>query len=100
MGRVFVVELEGRSYRCKFCKTHLALSDDLVSRVLFLILFLFNFHNFFIFYFYLLILAILKMIEHGNSLCTLLLNQSWTYVWFCSESIMIHGKVDILFLNQ
>jgi hypothetical protein len=34
MGRVFVVELEGRSYRCKFCKTHLALADDLVSRVL------------------------------------------------------------------
>ncbi|XP_052179229.1 protein yippee-like At5g53940 [Diospyros lotus] len=32
MGRVFVVELEGRAYRCKFCKTHLALSDHLVSR--------------------------------------------------------------------
>ncbi|KAG2681932.1 hypothetical protein I3760_11G166400 [Carya illinoinensis] len=32
MGRVFVVELEGSSYRCKFCKTHLALADDLVSR--------------------------------------------------------------------
>ncbi|KAK4771187.1 hypothetical protein SAY87_031719 [Trapa incisa] len=32
MGRIFVVELEGRSYRCKFCKTHLALADDLVSR--------------------------------------------------------------------
>ncbi|KAG5546188.1 hypothetical protein RHGRI_018387 [Rhododendron griersonianum] len=30
--RVFVVELEGRAYRCKFCKTHLALADDLVSR--------------------------------------------------------------------
>ncbi|KAL5564330.1 hypothetical protein UlMin_028450 [Ulmus minor] len=32
MGRIFVVEPEGRSYRCKFCKTHLALADDLVSR--------------------------------------------------------------------
>ncbi|CAJ2659746.1 unnamed protein product [Trifolium pratense] len=32
MGRIFVVELEGRSYRCKFCKTHLALADDLISR--------------------------------------------------------------------
>ncbi|KAH1063554.1 hypothetical protein J1N35_028541 [Gossypium stocksii] len=32
MGRVFVVELDGRSYRCGFCKTHLALPDDLVSR--------------------------------------------------------------------
>ncbi|XWS10028.1 hypothetical protein CRYUN_Cryun39dG0040500 [Craigia yunnanensis] len=32
MGRIFVVELDGRSYRCKFCRTHLALPDDLVSR--------------------------------------------------------------------
>lgn len=32
MGRVFVVVLEGRAYECKFCKTHLALADDLVSR--------------------------------------------------------------------
>ncbi|XP_028796813.1 protein yippee-like At5g53940 isoform X2 [Neltuma alba] len=32
MGRIFVVELEGRSYRCKYCKTHLALADDLISR--------------------------------------------------------------------
>ncbi|GMJ13870.1 hypothetical protein like AT5G53940 [Hibiscus trionum] len=32
MGRVFVVELDGRSYRCRFCRTHLALPDDLVSR--------------------------------------------------------------------
>ena len=35
MGRVFAVELEGRAYECKFCKTHLALADDLVSRVIF-----------------------------------------------------------------
>ncbi|XP_060209325.1 protein yippee-like At5g53940 isoform X1 [Lycium barbarum] len=33
MGRIFVVDLEGRTYKCKFCKTHLALTDDLVSRV-------------------------------------------------------------------
>ncbi|XAR56520.1 hypothetical protein NMG60_11037044 [Bertholletia excelsa] len=32
MGRIFVVELEGRAYICKFCKTQLALADDLVSR--------------------------------------------------------------------
>ncbi|KAM5586106.1 protein yippee-like [Rosa sericea] len=32
MGRIFVLELEGRSYRCKFCKTHLALFSDCVSR--------------------------------------------------------------------
>ncbi|KAJ4976566.1 hypothetical protein NE237_001672 [Protea cynaroides] len=32
MGRVFLVELDGRIYRCKFCKSHLALADDLVSR--------------------------------------------------------------------
>ncbi|KAG8386348.1 hypothetical protein BUALT_Bualt03G0139500 [Buddleja alternifolia] len=32
MGRIFVVDLEGRTYRCKYCKTHLALADELVSR--------------------------------------------------------------------
>ncbi|EOY13083.1 Yippee family zinc-binding protein, putative isoform 2, partial [Theobroma cacao] len=32
MGRIFVVELDGRSYRCKFCRTHLALPEDLASR--------------------------------------------------------------------
>ncbi|OAY54842.1 protein yippee-like At5g53940 [Manihot esculenta] len=32
MGRIFVVELEGRSYRCKYCGTHFALPVDLVSR--------------------------------------------------------------------
>ncbi|XP_071905272.1 protein yippee-like At5g53940 isoform X4 [Coffea arabica] len=32
MGRIFVVDLEGRTYKCKFCKTHLALAGDLVSR--------------------------------------------------------------------
>ncbi|XP_074311158.1 protein yippee-like At5g53940 [Silene latifolia] len=32
MGRIFAIELEGRTYKCKFCKTQLALSDDLVSR--------------------------------------------------------------------
>ncbi|GKV02018.1 hypothetical protein SLEP1_g14505 [Rubroshorea leprosula] len=36
MGRVFLVELDGRSYRCKFCRAHFALLDDLVSR---------NFHS-------------------------------------------------------
>lgn len=38
MGRIFVVELEGRCYKCKFCKTHLALVSDCVSRVLYLTL--------------------------------------------------------------
>ncbi|XP_030511918.1 protein yippee-like At5g53940 [Rhodamnia argentea] len=32
MGRIYLVELEGRSYRCKYCKTHLALAEDLISR--------------------------------------------------------------------
>ncbi|KAL9236434.1 hypothetical protein vseg_011107 [Gypsophila vaccaria] len=32
MGRIFVIEVEGRTYKCKFCKTQLALADDLVSR--------------------------------------------------------------------
>ncbi|WVZ02633.1 hypothetical protein V8G54_023439 [Vigna mungo] len=44
MGRIFTVELEGRSYGCKSCKTHLALADDLISRfaILMGVLFLFN----------------------------------------------------------
>ncbi|CAH9100001.1 unnamed protein product [Cuscuta europaea] len=32
MGRLFLVDLEGRTYNCKFCKAQLALADDLVSR--------------------------------------------------------------------
>ncbi|KAJ8761098.1 hypothetical protein K2173_000777 [Erythroxylum novogranatense] len=32
MGRVFMVELEGRCYRCKHCDCPLALSDDVLSR--------------------------------------------------------------------
>ncbi|KAG5561708.1 hypothetical protein RHGRI_004677 [Rhododendron griersonianum] len=32
MGRVFLVELEGRSYRCRYCHSPLALADDVVSR--------------------------------------------------------------------
>ncbi|XP_042481620.1 protein yippee-like At5g53940 isoform X2 [Macadamia integrifolia] len=32
MGRVFLVELDGRVYKCKFCRSHLALADDLVSK--------------------------------------------------------------------
>ncbi|KAF3449577.1 hypothetical protein FNV43_RR10306 [Rhamnella rubrinervis] len=32
MGRLFVITLEGRFYRCKHCETHLALSDDILSR--------------------------------------------------------------------
>ncbi|KAJ0694909.1 hypothetical protein HanPI659440_Chr15g0614191 [Helianthus annuus] len=34
MGRVFLVELEGRTYKCKFCKTNLALAENVVSRVI------------------------------------------------------------------
>lgn len=35
MGRVFLVELQGRSfYKCRFCHTHLALSDNVLSWVL------------------------------------------------------------------
>ncbi|KAG5235442.1 protein yippee [Salix suchowensis] len=32
MGRISVVELEGRSYICKFCGTHFALPNQLVSK--------------------------------------------------------------------
>lgn len=33
MGRLFVITLEGSIYCCKHCKTHLALSDDIMSKV-------------------------------------------------------------------
>ncbi|KAI4385656.1 hypothetical protein MLD38_003652 [Melastoma candidum] len=32
MGRVFVVTLEGKIYSCKYCKTHLAVCEDIVSK--------------------------------------------------------------------
>ncbi|GAV75475.1 Yippee domain-containing protein [Cephalotus follicularis] len=32
MGRLFVVSLEGKVYSCKHCNTHLALSDDIISK--------------------------------------------------------------------
>ncbi|KAK7362815.1 hypothetical protein VNO77_04938 [Canavalia gladiata] len=32
MGRVFVLDLDGRSYRCRFCYTPLALADHVLSR--------------------------------------------------------------------
>ncbi|XP_019103771.1 protein yippee-like isoform X1 [Beta vulgaris subsp. vulgaris] len=34
MGRLFVVHLEGKIYSCKHCRTHLAVSEDIVSKVL------------------------------------------------------------------
>ncbi|WVZ07698.1 hypothetical protein V8G54_021044 [Vigna mungo] len=33
MGRLFVVNLEGKIYSCKHCHTHLALYDDIYSKV-------------------------------------------------------------------
>ncbi|KAB5544354.1 hypothetical protein DKX38_012466 [Salix brachista] len=33
MGRLFVVNLEGKFYSCKHCRTHLALYDDIVSKL-------------------------------------------------------------------
>ncbi|XP_047318122.1 protein yippee-like At5g53940 [Impatiens glandulifera] len=32
MGRVFIIEIEGRSYRCKCCTIPLALAHDIISR--------------------------------------------------------------------
>uniref|UniRef100_A0A7C8ZNM9 Protein yippee-like n=1 Tax=Opuntia streptacantha TaxID=393608 RepID=A0A7C8ZNM9_OPUST len=32
MGRVFVVELDGKAYRCRCCDSPLALADDVLSR--------------------------------------------------------------------
>ncbi|KAE8705481.1 Plastidic type i signal peptidase 1 isoform 2 [Hibiscus syriacus] len=36
MGRLFVVNLERKAYNCKHCKTHLALCDDIVSKIRFI----------------------------------------------------------------
>ncbi|XWS07647.1 hypothetical protein CRYUN_Cryun41cG0007400 [Craigia yunnanensis] len=32
MGRLFVMNLEGKVYSCKHCKTHLALCEDIFSK--------------------------------------------------------------------
>ncbi|KAH7672925.1 putative Yippee-type zinc-binding protein [Dioscorea alata] len=32
MGRLFLVNLEGKMYSCKHCSTHLALPEDIISR--------------------------------------------------------------------
>ncbi|KAH9614963.1 hypothetical protein KSS87_004921 [Heliosperma pusillum] len=34
MGRVFLVELDDKAYRCKFCDTPIALADDILSRMI------------------------------------------------------------------
>lgn len=34
MGRLFCLQLEGKMYSCKHCQTHLALCEDIVSKVL------------------------------------------------------------------
>ncbi|KAL2930987.1 hypothetical protein RDABS01_036397 [Bienertia sinuspersici] len=46
MGRLFMVNLEGKIYSCKHCRTHLALSEDVVSKVSFFLLFYFSFFLF------------------------------------------------------
>ncbi|PON92668.1 Yippee/Mis18-like [Trema orientale] len=32
MGRLFLISLEGSFYSCKYCETHFALSDDIISK--------------------------------------------------------------------
>ncbi|KAM7265707.1 hypothetical protein ACFE04_003390 [Oxalis oulophora] len=32
MGRLFVVDIEGKMYSCKHCKTHISRVDDIVSK--------------------------------------------------------------------
>lgn len=36
MGRLFLMHLEGNAYSCKFCRTHLGLAADIISK---------NFHS-------------------------------------------------------
>jgi hypothetical protein len=94
MGRVFVVELEGRSYRCKFCKTHLALADDLVSRVL-----LFPSSSFSISPFLTKNVFLLLAIENLKAWewSLLLVNWSWNYVG-CSHILVIGCWDNIKFM--
>lgn len=33
MGKLFLIELEGKIYSCKHCGTHFALADDIISKV-------------------------------------------------------------------
>ena len=47
MGRLFVINLEGKIYSCRYCRTHLALYEDIVSKVPFSSLFLSFFRNYF-----------------------------------------------------
>uniref|UniRef100_A0ACD6A6L5 Uncharacterized protein n=1 Tax=Avena sativa TaxID=4498 RepID=A0ACD6A6L5_AVESA len=32
MGRLFLMHLEGNAYSCKFCRTHLGLAADIISK--------------------------------------------------------------------
>ncbi|KAJ4733477.1 Protein yippee-like [Rhynchospora pubera] len=32
MGKLFLIELEGKIYSCKHCGTHFALADDIISK--------------------------------------------------------------------
>ncbi|KAK6125967.1 hypothetical protein DH2020_040275 [Rehmannia glutinosa] len=32
MGRLYLIYLEGNKYTCKYCQTHLALADDIISK--------------------------------------------------------------------
>jgi hypothetical protein len=34
MGRLYLIQLDGRIYSCKHCRSHLANSDELLSRVI------------------------------------------------------------------
>ena len=36
MGRLFLMHLDGNAYSCKFCRTHLGLAADIISKVPFL----------------------------------------------------------------
>ncbi|KAL2929262.1 hypothetical protein RDABS01_034673 [Bienertia sinuspersici] len=32
MGRLFLIELEGRIYSCRLCQSHLGIADDIISK--------------------------------------------------------------------
>lgn len=34
MGRLYLIQLDGRVYSCRYCRSHLAQCDELVSKVM------------------------------------------------------------------
>jgi len=85
MGRVFLVDLDGRSYGCRYCNTPLALAHNILSRVRILpLLFKFNFYSI-LFFFLFLYFTIFILVKESCFLFLLLVVVSeMNFVWVIS----------------